>query len=724
MRNMSLRTKLLSCGIILTAIPLLVISCVFLWQNKQMVQTSTEESQKLAYADLDHVSDLVYRTVEAVQEGNLLLLKNSLSVATEMVAAEKGASLSAEKVTWDAVNQVTKSSGRVDLPRMMVGDKWLGQVTDMKSTVPIVDQVKKLVGCTSTIFQVMNPAGDMLRVATNVAKEDGSRAIGTYIPAANPDGTANAVIASVMRGEPYVGRAVVVNAWYLTAYAPLYDASKKIIGMLYVGIPHESVIKSLKEAITGIKVQKTGYVFVLDSKGNYIVSNGGKRNGENIWETRDADGKLLIQDMIKKALPLKPHETADHEYSWKNPGDAAARAKVTRLIYYKPWDWVIGPGSYKDEFLEGTIAVQKIGNRSMLIMLGIIGGALLITILSWLLISGGVARPITRIIDTLDDSAASVSTSSGQLSATSQVMAEGASEQAASIEEISSSLEEMSSMTRQNADNAGQANTLMNEGNQHIGQASHSMNGLITSMGEICTASEETSKIVKTIDEIAFQTNLLALNAAVEAARAGEAGAGFAVVADEVRNLAMRAAEAAKNTSSLIEGTVKKIKEGSDQVVKTNDAFDKVAKSSTKVAELVAEIASASREQAQGIEQVNKAVTEMDRIVQQNASQAEESAASAEQMDGQAAQMQTVVGQLAKIIGGKSGKVEKATKTRGAAQQPPATGLKSKAQKAANGNGKLKTPPTRTAKKMTSEQIIPFGDEFGPANVHDPGGRF
>ncbi|MHC1725354.1 MAG: methyl-accepting chemotaxis protein [Syntrophobacteraceae bacterium] len=653
MRNMNLRTKLLLCGVILTVIPLLMISSVIWWQNKSIIDASTTESTRLAYSDLDHVADLVYRTVQSNQESNQLLLKNSLNVAKEMVASG-GVALSSEKVIWEAVNQYTKASAELELPKMMIGESWLGQIKDMQTIVPVVDQVKKLVGCTSTIFQAMNPAGDMLRVATNVTKEDGTRAIGTYIPAVNSDGKPNPVIASIMKGESYTGRAIVVNAWYLTAYEPLYDKNGKIVGMIYVGIPHETVTTGLREAITGIRIGKTGYVFVLDSKGNYIISENGKRNGENIWESKDADGKFMVQEIIKKAIALKPREIGGHDYFWKNAEGVSARMKTSKLIYFQPWDWVIGVGTYQDEFMEGTNRLAEIGSRSLYILLAIIGLAMLFSAPIWLLIAHSVAKPINRIIESLGDSATRVSTASNQLSTSSQSQAQGASEQAASIEEISSSLEEMSSMTRQNADSAVQANTLMNEGSDYIGQASHSMEGLITSMGEICTASEETSKIVRTIDEIAFQTNLLALNAAVEAARAGEAGAGFAVVADEVRNLAMRAAEAAKTTSSLIEETVKKIREGSDKLSKTNEAFAKVTQSSAKVGELIAEIASASKEQAQGIEQVNKSVTEMDKVVQNNASQAEESSSSADEMDAQAGQMQTVVSQLAAIIGGRS----------------------------------------------------------------------
>ena len=179
-------------------------------------------------------------------------------------------------------------------------------------------------------------------------------------------------------------------------------------------------------------------------------------------------------------------------------------------------------------------------------------------------------------------------------------------------------------MTKQNAGNAAQANKLMVAAQQSIEKADISMSELTESMKEIATGSEETNKIIKTIDEIAFQTNLLSLNAAVEAARAGEAGAGFAVVADEVRKLAMQAAEAAKNTSALLENIGKKIKNGEKLVGVTDEAFKEIRGSSEKVVNLIAEIAAASQEQSRGIAQVNQAVAEMNNLTQHNAAGAEE----------------------------------------------------------------------------------------------------
>ena len=274
--------------------------------------------------------------------------------------------------------------------------------------------------------------------------------------------------------------------------------------------------------------------------------------------------------------------------------------------------------------------------------------------ISFLVVRRGITKPIAGIISSLNQGAEQVAAAANEVSSSSQTLAEGASQQAAAIEETSSSMEEMSSMTQKNAGNAGNADGLMQETNQIVDQANRSMDELTLSMASISKASEETSNIIKTIDEIAFQTNLLALNAAVEAARAGEAGAGFAVVADEVRNLAMRAAEAARNTAELIEGTKEKVDKGSDIVNTTNAAFDQVAESAAKIAALINEISEASKEQSDGISQVNTAISEMDKVIQQNAANAEESASASEQLNAQAETMKGLMNDLVCLVEGGS----------------------------------------------------------------------
>ena len=298
--------------------------------------------------------------------------------------------------------------------------------------------------------------------------------------------------------------------------------------------------------------------------------------------------------------------------------------------------------------------VSALSAASYILLVGL-GLALVLGVLLALFISRSITRPIHGVITGLSEGAQQVASASGQVANSSQSLAEGAAEQAAALEETSSSLEEMASMTRVNADNADQADSLAKGTSDVVGKANQAMDELTSSIQEMAQASEETGKIIKTIDEIAFQTNLLALNAAVEAARAGEAGAGFAVVAEEVRNLAMRAADAAKNTANLIAQTIKRTQEGAEIVQRTNEAFREVAGSAARVGELVAEIAAASREQAQGIEQVNKAAAEMDKVTQQNAANAEESAAASEQLSAQSETMQGFVEELIRLVGSSNG---------------------------------------------------------------------
>ncbi|WP_022666471.1 methyl-accepting chemotaxis protein [Desulfospira joergensenii] len=316
-----------------------------------------------------------------------------------------------------------------------------------------------------------------------------------------------------------------------------------------------------------------------------------------------------------------------------------------------------------------------------------------------LIIARGIISVLTRITDGLGEGANQVASASTQVSSSSQSMAEGSSQQAASIEETSSSMEEMASMTKKNAENAIHADSLMKESKKVVAGANQSMVQLTRSMEDISKASEETSKIIKTIDEIAFQTNLLALNAAVEAARAGEAGAGFAVVADEVRNLAMRAANAAKDTAELIEGTVKKVNDGSEIVATTNEEFGQVAQSSEKVAQLVAEISEASREQSDGIDQVNKAIAEMDTVVQQNAANAEESASAAEEMNAQAEQLRDYVSELVLMVTGKKEALSLEKPRKSIASLPQSRGKIGK-KMLARGSG-----------EVSPDQVIPFDED-------------
>jgi methyl-accepting chemotaxis protein len=325
-------------------------------------------------------------------------------------------------------------------------------------------------------------------------------------------------------------------------------------------------------------------------------------------------------------------------------------------------------------------------------------------VLIWIIVNRYIIKPVTGIIGDLNDSSDQLATASDQIAAASQTLAQATSEQAASLEETSASLGEVASMTRKNEENANQADLLTKEAANLVGGAKLSMQKLAVSMDEISTASQDTSKIIKTIDEIAFQTNLLALNAAVEAARAGEAGAGFAVVADEVRNLAMRAAEAATNTTTLIEDTISKVDTGNGLVVKTKEAVMKAEESSNTVSGLISEISAASKDQAQSIEQINEAVGEIDRATQDSAANAEESAAASSEMNVQTSKMRTRIEALRTIILGGTAKVEKPGPSAPIVEeQVPALVGKSKPAPA--------SLPTTGAREVKPEEIIPMNDD-------------
>ncbi len=346
------------------------------------------------------------------------------------------------------------------------------------------------------------------------------------------------------------------------------------------------------------------------------------------------------------------------------------------------------------------------GLRNVAIVLGV---ASLIAIMVSFFLSRSISASLRRIITNLNRASEQILSTSSQISASSQSVAEAASEQAAAIEETSSSLEEMASMTRQNAENAEHAKIRMAEVKEIVSRVNTHMNEMAAAIQEITQSSEETGKIIKTIDEIAFQTNLLALNAAVEAARAGEAGAGFAVVADEVRNLAMKAAEAAKNTSNLIDKTIKAVKTGSDLTQATQEAFRENVEIVGKVGDIVDEMAAASVEQAQRIEQINKAVTEMDKTTQQNAASAEESASASEEMNAQAEEMKAMVHELEGLVYGAS---KGRQKEPGIVQDTLLHASPAKASVRSKVLAKGGREPVAVAKReIQPHQVIPLEDE-------------
>jgi myosin heavy subunit len=312
-------------------------------------------------------------------------------------------------------------------------------------------------------------------------------------------------------------------------------------------------------------------------------------------------------------------------------------------------DWNVTHGA------EAGKAVQTAVTTTLTTVLVVLGLANLAAALVAFVIVRGTTAILRRAVTSLAEGAEQVASASEQLSAAAQSLSQGTTEQAASIEETSASMEQMASMTRRNAEHSRQAATLMQSVDRKVHESNAVLGEMVASMAAIKESSDKISRIIKTIDEIAFQTNILALNAAVEAARAGEAGMGFAVVADEVRSLAQRSAQAARDTAALIEESIARSGEGTVRVQHVAASIRGITEAVSEVKGLVDAVSAASQEQTQGIEQVSHAIAQMEKVTQTNAGTAEESAAASEELSAQATQSMEIVRQLEALVGGQNG---------------------------------------------------------------------
>jgi methyl-accepting chemotaxis protein len=312
--------------------------------------------------------------------------------------------------------------------------------------------------------------------------------------------------------------------------------------------------------------------------------------------------------------------------------------------------------------------------------------------------TASVTKEIAVSVEALTTGMRQVASAAGQVAGSSQSLSQGSTQQAAPLEETSPSMEEMASMTRRNAENSQEAASSMGETERLVSDANKALGEMVTSMVAIKDSSDKVSKIIKTIDEIAFQTNILALNAAVEAARAGEAGMGFAVVADEVRSLAQRSAQAARDTATLIEESMSRANQGHQRVTQVSGAIEAITASAGRVKELVDAVSVASREQSHGIDQVTQAITQMEKVTQNTAATAEESAAASEQLSAQAESSMAVVQRLAGLVGSHA---QKPASVRPAPPKPKAEGSAGSVQP-------IRVLTGGKSMKRTAEEEIPL----------------
>ena len=647
---MDLRARLTGTGIAVAATPLLLIATTLLFEGRAIQAAVEEGCGRLAKADLQHVADSISSMCASQQEDINVYQRVAQSVFERHGRLTLDA---ARPVAWQAKNQFSGEVMTLLLPQVRIGATPLQPVRDPRQLVPIVDEVRDSAKSTATIFQRMNDDGAMLRIATNVLGADGQRAIGTFVPAVNPSGEPNPVVAAVLKKQPFRGLAWVVNNWYISAYDPLQDASGRVAGMLYVGIPESAQSQHIKDFASRVRIAATGYVAALHAKGaaqgNFVFSREEKETGK-CWDLRDADGHPYVQELVRKAAALADGQTAEHRYRIRRAGATDPVVMIAHLGYFAPWDWVIAVVAPETEQQAVAAQIHGIFANSKLIMVGLVASCLLLAGAIWRFLAGRLTAELSSLAAELRQSAATVASSSTEIAALADSQAHGASQQAASLQETASSSEQIRAMARQNTEHARIAAELAAAAQENATQTGARLEQMVEAMNGIDASAGKISKIIQVIEGIAFQTNLLALNAAVEAARAGESGLGFAVVASEVRSLAQRSAEAANDTAALIEESIANSQTGKTRVDEVSAAVHLLLDTSGQIRQLVDEVMHGSQEQSRGIDLVASSVAKIEHVTQQAAASAEQGSAAAQELKSQAGCLSEAVERLTAVV--------------------------------------------------------------------------
>ncbi|MBN2612662.1 MAG: Cache 3/Cache 2 fusion domain-containing protein [Bacteroidales bacterium] len=577
----------------------------------------------------EQVDDIV-SYIEARAGGNLEMVASATALVNEMILNEGDFTLDLSK-TMDVqvTNQVDKTSKQVKIPEFAFNGLAL------YNTTGLVDKIGSLTGATATLFQKTDDG--YVRISTNVKTEDGERAVNTYIPNSSP------VIKTIEKGEPYLGRAFVVNEWYYAAYKPI-SVNGSVQGILYIGIPEKKNLPEIRNHLLSKKYFESGFPYIVTSQGDITVHP--VKEGQNIL--REQFFKDILNDTDKEGkidyLQEGKHKIDFYKYSGTidsyviatiDKKDFLSTSRNTRnaiVISASAGILVLLLAisaltrSITASLKKGVEFARQIASGNLTANIDIRQTDEIGELAEAL---RHMAEKIHEVVSTVIISSVNIAGASQQISGGAMQISQGASEQAGSTEEVTSSMEEMTGTIQQNSDNARSTVEISLK-------AASGMEAMNKAGKESIGSIRNIADKISIINDIAFQTNILALNAAVEAARAGEYGKGFAVVASEVRKLAERSKMAADEIVQLTNTSLKVAEQ-------TSVLLDELLPEIMKTAEMIKEIAAASEEQHTGADQVSMAMQQLNMVTQQNASAAEELSSSAEQLLDEANQLKEVI---------------------------------------------------------------------------------